>query len=135
MQHTTLEEYQEMTRSRHKYNNKPVVDEGMRFDSKKEYARWRELLLLQKAGEISRLERQKKFELQPAFEHNGKKYRAVNYYADFYYYDNTEDRRHCNGSKSRWVIEDVKSPITRKNQVYQLKRKRMLFLGNEIKEI
>ena len=67
MQHTTIKEYQEMTRQRHKYNNKPVVDEGIRFDSKKEFARWRELLLLQKAGEISKLERQKKFELQPAF--------------------------------------------------------------------
>lgn len=136
MAHISLKEYQKMPGTRHKYNNHPVVVEGMRYDSKKEYARWCELLLLQKNGEISRLERQKRFILQPSFKHDGETIRSINYYADFYYYDNTEDRKHCGKSaKTRWVIEDVKSPITRKDKVYQLKRKLMLYLGHEIKEI
>ena len=136
MANMTIADYQKMVGQKHKYHNEPVVDEdGIRYDSKKEYARWCELKLLQKAGEISHLERQKKFELQPAFEYKGETIRSIKYFADFYYYDETPDRRHSKNVNTRWVIEDVKSPATRKNKVYQLKRKRMLFLGHEIKEI
>ena len=81
---------------------------GIKFDSKKEGARYFELLMLQKAGKISNLELQKKFEICP------KKYankRARYYVADFVYNEN--------GQK---IIEDVKSPITRKNPVYSLKK-------------
>ena len=135
MANITIKQYQEMTGTRHKYNNKPVVVDGVRYDSKKEYARWVELLLLQKAGEIECLERQKKFELRPGFRHKGKKYRALTYIADFYYYDKTPDRRHSKGLDSRWVIEDVKSPITRKDKVYVIKKNMMLYMGLEIKEM
>ena len=128
MANMSLTQYQEMTRTRHKYRNKPVTDEeGIKHDSKKEYARWCELKLLQRAGEISHLERQKRFVLRPAFEHNGEKVRAMSYIADFYYYDETDDLRHCQNTHTRWVIEDVKSPITRKNRVYRLKRNEMLY--------
>ena len=81
---------------------------GIKFDSKKEGARYLELFMLQKAGQISNLELQKKFVICP------KKYankRARYYVADFVYVEN--------GLK---VIEDVKSPITRKNPVYSLKK-------------
>ena len=37
-----------------------------KYDSKKEYARWLELQILQRAGEISELRRQVEFELIPA---------------------------------------------------------------------
>ena len=125
----TLKEYQRMTGAKHKYRNNPVYDEeGIRHDSKKEYARWRELLLLQKVGEISHLERQKKFVLRPGFQAlTGEKVRAMSYIADFYYYDETEDRRHCQNMKTRWVIEDVKSPATKKDRIYRLKRNEMLY--------
>ena len=43
-----------------KYHNIKTVINGERFDSKKEAARWQELLLLQRAGKISRLNRQVK---------------------------------------------------------------------------
>lgn len=81
---------------------------GIKFDSKKEGARYLELFMLQKAGQISNLELQKKFEICP------KKYankRARYYVADFVYIEN--------GQK---VIEDTKSFITKKNAVYSLKK-------------
>lgn len=135
MANITIKQYQEMTGQRHKYNNKPVVVDGVRYDSKKEYARWVELLLLQKAGEIESLERQKKFVLRPGFRHKGKAIKAMCYFADFYYYDKTPDRKHSKGLDSRWVIEDVKSPITRKDKVYRIKKNQMLYMGLEIKEM
>lgn len=135
MANISIKQYQEMTGTRHKYNNKPVVVDGVRYDSKKEHARWVELTLLQKAGEIDCLERQKKFVLRPGFTHKGQKIRALTYFADFYYYDMTPDRRHSKGLDSRWVIEDVKSPITRKDKVYRIKKNEMLYKGLEIKEV
>lgn len=42
-----------------KYRNKPFTDsDGIRWDSIAEHKRWCELKLLEKAGEITRLERQ-----------------------------------------------------------------------------
>ncbi len=42
-----------------KYRNKPFVDaDGIRWDSQAEYRRWSELKLLERAGQISGLERQ-----------------------------------------------------------------------------
>ena len=45
----------------------------MVFDSIKEFHRWNELKTLEKAGEISKLERQKKFVIQPAFKYKEEK--------------------------------------------------------------
>lgn len=47
-----------------KYRNKPIESEDGRFDSKAEYRRWQELKLLEKAGEITHLQRQQKLLLQ-----------------------------------------------------------------------
>ena len=44
-----------------KYGAKKIEVDGLIFDSKKEANRWRELQLLQRAGEISKLERQCRF--------------------------------------------------------------------------
>lgn len=42
-----------------KYRNNPFVDsDGIRWDSQAEFRRWSELKLLERAGEISHLERQ-----------------------------------------------------------------------------
>ncbi len=91
-----------------KYHAKKTECNGFVFDSKKEAARYNELLLLEKGGIIKELELQKKFEIVPKTD---KVRRARFYVADFVY---TKD-----GVK---IIEDVKSPITKKNPVYSLKK-------------
>ena len=103
-----------------KYSNiKTVTADGIKHDSRKEARRWVELTLLQKAGEISDLKRQVKYELIPKQEGE----RAVNYIADFVYTDNkTGDT----------VIEDCKGF---KTDVYRLKKKLMQWrYGIKIKE-
>ena len=113
-----------------KYNAKKVSVDGIEFDSKKEAKRYQELLLLQKAGEIYMLERQKTYELLPAQREPdtvGKRggvikgkllERAVEYVADFVYTDKT----------GKTVVEDVKG--FREGGAYAvfvLKRKLMLY--------
>ena len=49
-----------------KYGAKKIEADGLTFDSKKEYARWCELKLLEKAKEISGLQRQVAYELIPS---------------------------------------------------------------------
>lgn len=98
-----------------KYRNQKVTIDGITFDSLKEGGRYRVLKLLVKAKEIKDLELQKKFELQPAYTNaNGKHIRAINYLADFYYYDN---KLGC------YVVEDVKASEFFKTDVYKLKKK------------
>lgn len=53
------------------------------FDSILEASYYRDLLLLQKAGEVKYIELQPKFTLQPRFEKNGIKIDAITYTADF----------------------------------------------------
>ena len=113
------------TRYRTKYGNRKTELDGMTFDSRKEANRYAELKLLQKSGWISDLECQHPFVLQPGFEHEGKRIQPIKYIADFTY--------QCDG---KTVVEDVKSAATRKDKVYQLKRKMMMYVhGIEIKEI
>lgn len=106
-----------------KYNNAKV--EG--YDSKKEYRRASELKLLERAGVISDLNEQVKYELIPSqYETiNGKKKcieRAISYYADFQYTEN-----------GNTIVEDVKGFRT---EVYKIKKKLMLYIhGVKIKEI
>lgn len=98
---------EQLQRPRRKYRNKPIVVDGQRFDSKKEAVRYGELTLLRKAGQISDLETQPRFPCVV----NGAK--VCDYYADFRY-------RTAAGAV---VVEDVKSPATRTNPVYRLKKK------------
>ena len=106
-----------------KYGNKKVEVFGIRFDSTKEGRRYQELLLLQKAGVISNLKVQPKFELIPRIVANGKVVeRACNYIADFSYTENGET-----------VVEDVKGF---KTDVYKMKRKLLRWrYGVRIKEV
>lgn len=97
--------------------NKPKYGNKKRngFDSNKEAERWQQLCFLQKAGKITDLKRQVKFELIPAQYQDGICVeRACNYYADFTYKEG-----------GRLVVEDVKSEITRKDKAYIIKRKLM----------
>lgn len=99
------------------------------YDSKKEKRRSDELKLMQRAGLLSDLKEQVRFELIPAqYEIVNKKRKCIEqscfYVADFTYIEN--------GSL---VVEDVKSPITRLNPVYIIKRKLMLYVhGIKIRE-
>ena len=69
-----------------KYRAKKTTIDGITFDSKLEGEYYKHLKLLEKAGEISNLQRQVPFELQPAYTDNtGKKIRPIKYVADFVY--------------------------------------------------
>ena len=109
--------------SRSKYKSKKVTQNGKTFDSLKEARRFGELSLLQKAGILTDLETQVKFELIPAQRIDGKVVeRACHYIADFVY---TQD-----GKK---VVEDTKGYKTKD---YIIKRKLMLYkFGIRIKEV
>lgn len=105
-----------------KYRARKVKVDGETFDSVKEYSRWCELKLLERAGEITELRRQVKFVLIPTQREDGKVIeREASYIADFVYRENGE-----------LVVEDVKGF---KTPEYVLKRKLMLFrFGYKIKE-
>ena len=102
-----------------KYNNTKIRVDGRLFDSKAEAARWQELQLLERAGEITELERQVEYELIP----KQKGERAVKYIADFRYVDH----------EGKVVVEDTKGV---KTPVWIIKRKLMLRVhGIRIREV
>lgn len=73
---------------RSKYNVDQNVDgrtcDGIVFDSAIEMRYYQEVVLPGvESGEITSFELQKKYELQPAFQHDAKKVQAINYIADF----------------------------------------------------
>lgn len=98
-----------------KYRNKKVVLDGIRFDSKREAERYSYLKVLERVGEIEKLELQKKFVLVPAQRNKAGKVteRAITYRADFYYFDKRQ---------GKWVVEDAKGV---KTDVYKMKKKLM----------
>ena len=71
-----------------KYRNKKTQVNMYVFDSIAESKRYKELALLQRAGEIQNLELQPRFLLQESFKKNGKTYRKFEYRADFMYCQN-----------------------------------------------
>lgn len=94
-----------------KYRNKKTAG----YDSKKEAVRATELRNQARAGLITDLVEQPEFELIPKQEGE----RRCTYKADFSYVQGGET-----------VVEDVKSPVTRKLPAYVIKRKLMLYLHN-----
>lgn len=120
-----------------KYGNKKITVGGITFDSRREAKRYQELYFLQKAGKISDLELQKRFELIPAqydtYERYGKKgqrlkdgqrcvEKAVFYVADF-----------CYVQDGQQVVEDTKGVRTKD---YVIKRKLMRWVhGVTVKEV
>ena len=126
-----------------KYNSRTVELDGMIFDSAKEYRRFCELSLLEKAGAISGLQRQVKFELIPQQREEStevfKKGKnkglpkpgkllepSVCYVADFVYFQDGER-----------IVEDVKG--YKKGAAYNIfviKRKLMLYFHDiRIREV
>lgn len=100
-----------------KFNAKKLDVDGMKFDSRKEYQRWCELRLLERAGKIRDLQRQVPYVLIPTQKRKGKVVeRECRYVADFTYLENGE-----------LVVEDVKGD--KKGAAYStfvIKRKLML---------
>ena len=110
--------------SRSKYGNRKITRDGLTFDSVKEYRRYCELRLLERAGEVAELRRQVKFELLPSQRVDGKVVeRPVTYIADFVYTD----------KDGRQVVEDTKGVRTKE---YIIKRKLLLHkYGIRIREV
>ena len=121
-----------------KYHSKKVVRDGETFDSQKEYRRFCELKLLERAGKIQGLRRQERIELIPAQYETVERFsdktgrrlkdgkrcveKAVNYIADFVYWEGDV-----------MVVEDAKGVRT---DEYILKRKLMLLVhGVKIREV
>jgi len=118
----SLEQYRKLVRrgKRSKYGNKRTEIDGQSFDSKKEARRAQELRLLAASGAISHLDFQRVFKLIVNEHH------ICKYIADFCYYDN---------ATGEYIVEDVKSEITKKNAVYVMKKKLMRAIhGIEIRE-
>ncbi|MDB0438076.1 DUF1064 domain-containing protein [Clostridioides difficile] len=69
-----------------KYNNKKIVIDGIKFDSKDESEYYLYLKEKKEKGEIKDFGLQQKFELQPKFKKDGKSYRAITYTVDFAIY-------------------------------------------------
>lgn len=101
----------------------------MHFDSKREARRYMDLWLMQRAGEISGLRTQVKYELIPKQAHkDGTKERAIEYVADFVYEQGGET-----------LVEDSKGFRDTSSAAYRLfvmKRKMMLyFYGITVREV
>lgn len=113
-------------RIRSKYHSRKTVIDGIVFDSKKEAKRYLELKEMERAGEISGLTRQKRYELTPEYREPdtvgpkggtrpGRVIERPSYYiADFVYEDKNGDT----------VVEDCKGYRT---DVYKLKKKMLLY--------
>ena len=97
-----------------KYSARPTTVDGIRFASKRESRRYRELCLLQAAGQIRHLRCHPRYEIIPAFERNGVKHRAAHYTADFEYRDL---------ATGEFVAEDVKGGSATKTEAFRLRAK------------
>ncbi len=110
--------------NRHKYGAKKTIVDGITFDSKAEAARYCELKLLKKAGEIKDFTLQPVFELQPKFKDStGKTVRAIKYIADFL----------ITWKDGSVTVEDVKG--FKGNQVFLLKKKLFEYKYPDVKLI
>ena len=131
-------------------NKKTYSSDGILHASKREATRWEELCLLERAGKISKLERQVRYELIPAqYEeiYTGEFYQrgarkgepklkrvcleqSCEYVADFVYIDN---------DTGMTVVEDTKGyrdPQSATYAKFVIKRKLMLYtFGIRIKEL
>lgn len=122
-----------------KYHSRKVTVDGVTYDSTKEYRRFKELSLLERAGAIQNLQRQVKFVLVPAqrefcneiytkgrnkgcFKPGKLLEKECSYIADFVYIQN-----------GKTVVEDTKGFRTKD---YIIKRKLMLWVhGIQIREV
>ena len=108
------------TKTTSKYHSKITMVGDKKFHSKKEADRFVELTLMEKAKVIQDLKTQVRFPLIKKSEYG----REIVHVADFVYYQD-----------GQMVVEDTKSPITKNNPVYRLKKRMMAELYSiELKE-
>ena len=103
------------TRRPNKYFAKKTVAMGLKFDSRWEAERWGQLKAMERAGVVTQLERQIKYELSI------NDVKICNYIADFRYLLEEED------GLSRLVVEDAKGIQTPE---FRLKKKMMKAIHN-----
>lgn len=130
-----------MSKRRFKYGNKPCEYAGIKFASHKERDYYIYFKSLEDSGEIKDLRLQVDFELVPGiYEERVKHYvrkpdvtyqhciqDPIYYRADFVYVSTTTGKE---------VVVDAKSEATKKNRVYQMKKKMMkALLGLDIVEV
>lgn len=107
-----------------KYRNIKTTVDNIQFDSKKEAARYGQLKLLVKAGEIADLE------LQPQYRLYVNEVLICRYIGDFKYVDVKESKKVNDLVR---VVEDAKGV---KTPAYRLKKKLMKAIhGIEIREV
>lgn len=115
-------------RKRAKYKNvRTKSHDGIEHASKKQSVRWVLLRQMEREGKIRNLRREVPYQLEV----NGSP--VCRYVADHVY----EKRVGAPGVFEWWlpIVEDVKSPITRKERLYRLKVKLMkACLGIEVQE-
>lgn len=107
--------------------------DGTKLDSKREYLRYSDLLLLEKAGEIGALVVHPRYRIiiggVPVLM-KSKRYpngRQLTYVADFEYYTHPH-------KKEAVVIEDVKMQSGFRTEIYKIKRALMEAMGLQITE-
>jgi hypothetical protein len=97
-----------MQKQTNKYHNKQTMLLGEKFSSRKEAARYQELLLMQRAGLIRNIELQPRYDLVV----NAQK---LGFYKADFRYEKTDT--------SEIMVEDVKGGNATKTPVYMLKKK------------
>jgi len=101
-----------------KYHSERDYRGKLKFASRREAARYDELMLLLGSGEIRNLKLQPQYTLQESYiTTDGERVRAIRYIADYSY-----ERRDMSSGSWALIIEDVKSPATR-TQKYIIKKK------------
>lgn len=101
-------QYASLARKRPKYRNVTVRCDGYTFDSKAEHKRYEELVLLERAGEISQLG------VHPLFKLGTCGHVLGNYEADFTYRDRSgavkvEDVKGVRTALYRWKAKHMKA--------------------------
>ncbi len=133
MEHISAADYQvneaaKKKKKRRKYNNRKVEADGFTFDSDKEFKRYCYLKVRQQLGEIRDLEVHPVFKFDDGrlvIRYEGK--RIAKYEADSSYIE---------VATGEYVVEDVKSKVTRLNPFYRLKKAIMSsMLGIEVQEV
>lgn len=112
-----------------KYRAEKVTVDGIRFDSKDEARYYQYLKKRKAAGGISNFELQPKYELQPSFKKNGKKYQPIYYVADFLIY-------HNDGSLEVIDVKGMATPVAiqkRKEFDYRYRDLKLTWVARSLK--
>ena len=95
-----------------KFKARRVFYDGYWFGSEKERDRYKDLVLLKKAGEIAELKVHPVYLLQGAFTYRGRRIRKIEYVADFQYIED-----------GQIIVEDVKGGKGTQTQLFKVKVK------------